>query len=432
MRIASRPVALAFGLLTLLVLAIAPSGHRHAEAAEEATSPVPSPAAPHGGPDFETMANRFPRDADDRADVQWRAFGRRLGLHHSHHVAAYRGYANRERLWVIGRLLENGPVGGPKDDDGWWDNLKATYQRWASDEIPGAKLVLRYAGHEQTVESDDEGYYTASFALDEERPNTDTVGVEYALADRVVTGTHEIALLRPDAQYIVISDVDDTVLETGVTHLLTAARLTFLNNAKTRKPLLGAADLYQALARGTAEEPINPVIYLSNSAWNLYDLIRDFLDLNDLPAGPLLLRDVGLHASTSHHKIETLRALLERFDPLPVVLIGDSGQHDAEIYSEVASEHPNRVLAIYIRDIDPSAESEYDAAVDRLIEHATIGDTPFLRVATSTAIAEHAVGLGLVPPPVVAQVESEVHRDRQRDPLDEEAKILELPGPAEP
>jgi phosphatidate phosphatase APP1 len=220
---------------------------------------------------------------------------------------------------------------------------------------------------------------------------------------------------------MVISDMDDTVIHTGITNILVSAQLTFLYNAKTRKPLLGVGELYRSLALGTQGEPHNPVFYVSNSAWNMFDLLRDFLDLNDLPAGPLLLRDIGFNANSSDHKIDSLRRLLSRFPELSAVLVGDSGQHDAAIYATAAREFPGRVRAIYIRDVDPETDSKYDVNVDGLIADSQKLGIPFLRVRDSSQIADHARTIGLVSEADISEIEAGVELDRQRDSVMEEA-----------
>ena len=368
------------------------------------------------------QASRALDNVDEYVDIQWRRFVRRMRFGQPRHIAAYGGYANRRRLWVSGRLLANRPYGGPREDDGWWDNLTATYNRWESDEIPGARIRLVHGDRTKLVTTDEEGYFHADFRIRQDSPQAGQVVALHEVGDRTLMAIHPVSLLEDRARFVLVSDMDDTVIHTGITDLLVAAQLTFLNNARTRKPLPGVASLYQALALGVGGDERNPVIYLSNSAWNMYDLLRDFLDLNELPEGPLLLRDIGRSSDSEDHKIETLRRLLRRYDPLPFMLIGDSGQHDAAIYSRVAEEHPDRVHAIYIRDIDPEDDSRYDGSVDGFIE-ASRADIPFLRVRDSAQIARHAAEIGLMNPSLVAGVEAAVIIDRQRDSLAEETSI---------
>ena len=116
------------------------------------------------------------------------------------------------------------------------------------------------------------------------------------LADRrrEISAEHEIVSPDDAAQSGVISDLDDTVIETNVTSFLTAAKLTLLGNAKTRKPLEGVAALYSSLHLGAAGRPLNPIFYVSSSPWNLYDLLCEFLQLNEIPKGPIFLGDYGI------------------------------------------------------------------------------------------------------------------------------------------
>ncbi len=142
----------------------------------------------------------------------------------------------------------------------------------------------------------------------------------------------------PGARFGVISDVDDTVLVTGATDAVGMARTVFTGNALSRMTFDGVAELYRAL-RG---EQGNPIFYVSSSPWNLYDLLDDFLALNGLPAGPILLRDWGLSSiellptDHHHHKLGTIHAILSTYPDLPFLLLGDSGQQDPEIYAQIA------------------------------------------------------------------------------------------------
>lgn len=357
---------------------------------------------------------------EEYADVRWRRFADDMGIKQARHIAAYGGYGNREHVWVRGRLLANRPVQGPMEDDNWWENLSATYQRWESDEIPGATILLEYGNQRREVVTDSEGYYEAVFDLKDGQSTDDAVVARHPTGDRTLVALHRVYIPPPDSEFMVISDMDDTVIHTGITDLLIAAQLTFLYNAKTRKPLLGVGELYQSLVRGSQGGVENPVFYVSNSAWNMFDLLRDFIDLNDLPPGPLLLRDIGLGAGTADHKMKTLRKLMRRFSDFPAVLVGDSGQHDASIYSQLAQEFPARIKAIYIRDVDPHEDSEYDQSVDAIIKQNEALGVPFLRVVDSAQIAEHATRIGLLSPTEVDEIKQDVEDDRQRETLAEE------------
>ena len=154
------------------------------------------------------------------------------------------------------------------------------------------------------------------------------------------------------------------------------------------------------------------------------------MELNAIPCGPVFLRDLGTDTgkfikTPGHgHKLERAKGLIERFPDLRWVLLGDSGQADAELYAEAARTFGERIAAIYIRDVDPDDESALDVAVDAHITRIAGTRVPMLRVKDSFAIAEHAAALGLIEPAAVAGIADEVRRDARR-PTEGEAAVEE-------
>ena len=151
------------------------------------------------------------------------------------------------------------------------------------------------------------------------------------------------------------------------------------------------------------------------------------MELNGIPAGPVFLRDLGtdegkfLKTRGHGHKLERAKSLIERFPERRWVLLGDSGQADAELYSEAARTYGDRIAAIYIRDVDPQADSDRDLRVDGHIQRVGASKVPMLRVADSLTIAEHAASLGLIANAARDPVAHEVQRDRNRPELGEAA-----------
>jgi phosphatidate phosphatase APP1 len=179
-------------------------------------------------------------------------------------------------------------------------------------------------------------------------------------------------------------------------------------------PFEGVAAFYRALHRGLEGRPRNPVFYVSSSPWNLYDLLVDFLTLKGLPKGPLLLRDLGLDRQkfikSGHgtHKIAQVDRLFEMYPDLPFILIGDSGQHDPEIYKQVVERDPDRVLAIYIRDVSTPRRAREVQALATDVEAAGV---PMQLVPDTEAAAEHAVAKEFIPESALPRV----HRAKVSD-----------------
>lgn len=371
---------------------------------------------------------------DDVLDALRRRFNTRLGRNRPHHIAAYRGFADGSGAELTGRVLANPPLGGPLEHDDWWDNLLNTYRRFGSDEVPGAALLVEFRGVRTATTTDHEGYYRIATAV----PPAEVDGLwgeaSVMLADGSLGTPQPVLQILPQARIGVISDIDDTILHSGVTHWKTAAQLTFLENARTRKPLPGVALFYQTLQAGADRSGRHPLFYVSSSPWNLYDLLEEFMALNAIPPGPVFLRDLGTDAgkfikTPGHgHKLEQARALIRRFRGLRWVLLGDSGQADAELYAEAAGEFGDRIAAIYIRDVDPDLDSPFDTATDAHIQRIAGTGVPMLRAGDSLAMARHAASLGLIDPASLPAIAAEVQRDRQRPSLAEAATATALAG----
>ncbi|NJL88304.1 MAG: App1 family protein [Leptolyngbyaceae cyanobacterium SM1_1_3] len=178
-------------------------------------------------------------------------------------------------------------------------------------------------------------------------------------------------------------------------------RIAYMGNARTRSPFPGVAPFYQALQRGDSEQISNPIFYVSSSAWNMYDLFTEFLELQDIPPGPLLLKDTVLslesllHFDHAIHKHEKIEPILNCYPDLPFLLIGDSGQQDAEIYTQIAQDYEGQIAAIYIRDVsqqNPKRQRELQA----IAQQARQAGTQFLVIADTEMAAIHAAEQGWI------------------------------------
>jgi phosphatidate phosphatase APP1 len=130
------------------------------------------------------------------------------------------------------------------------------------------------------------------------------------------------------AQFGIISDMDDTVVQTDVTRWARVLGAVLFGNAHTRLPFRGVAAFYRALEVGTGGAR-NPLFYVSSSPWNLYDLLLEFLTLGQIPLGPLNLRawrgGAGELFPSEHgaFKQGEIRRILDTYRELSFILIGD-------------------------------------------------------------------------------------------------------------
>jgi phosphatidate phosphatase APP1 len=150
----------------------------------------------------------------------------------------------------------------------------------------------------------------------------------------------------------VISDIDDTIKMTRVDDRNLMLRNTFLEEFK---PVEGIAEVFQTWHKTHAAH----VCYVSASPWQLYDPLVAFLQTNRFPSGTICLQNFRLKDETALNvfqkpgkfKAATIEPLLKRWPMRKFVLVGDSGQEDPEVYGSLARKFPNRVAAIFIRNV---------------------------------------------------------------------------------
>jgi phosphatidate phosphatase APP1 len=312
-------------------------------------------------------------------------------------VWPYLTYGTGPSMFIKGRVIEARMIRETRADASRWENFRNTLRRFRSDEVRGASVRVQVGQDAKTLLTDDEGFFEGWLSpkyLNE--GYLQTLHVELlAPLRREQTQTHffgQVIVPPPDAAFGVISDIDDTILQSDATRLLLMARKVLFGNARTRLPFEGVASFYHAL-----HQEKNPMFYVSSSPWNLYDVLIEFLDVNAIPLGPLLLRDWGMSASeslpTGHaaHKLKLITQILDTYPALPFILIGDSGQEDPEIYSQVVSQYPGRILAVYIRDV---SEGRKNQKISDLAQRVLEAKSELLLVPDTSVAEKHARSRG--------------------------------------
>lgn len=339
----------------------------------------------------------------------------RLGGHDGLHVATYRTYGTIDRLRVAGRVLRDGAEAATPTESGALANLRATYRRFETDEVPGARLEVSLGTSTVQVSADAEGYFAVDLVpASPVTPGAHVLQVELLAPRGPAPVIADATVLVPDAgaRFGIISDIDDTVIRTDVVDPLRLARSILLGNAHTRLPFPGVAAFYRALHGGANGDAANPLFYVSSSPWNLYAQLDEIFRLRDIPTGPLLLRDWGLSSSealpTRHagHKRAEIDRILETYPAMPFILVGDSGQEDPEIYAGVMRDHPGRVMAAYIRDV--SVVDARRAAIGELADALRAEGGTLLLTSDTLGAARHAAEKGWITSDALCAVVREV------------------------
>lgn len=376
--------------------------------ATERVAPTPAAAKEH-----QALHHRLAKTAGVVARAALRTLTDPGGRHPM--IVPYIGFGNPGKLWVKGRVLDESLFREQNGEDSRWSNFVALYQRLESDEVAGARVRAHFQGQTVDTVSDRGGYFSFDIVPPQALAGgTHTVELELPDSDEPARTTAEVIVAPASARFGIISDIDDTVLWTNVTNKLNMALMLARSNAHTRKPFKGVAAFYRALKRGASGNEDNPVFYVSSSPWHLFGPLVEFLRVQGIPLGPLLLRELGMRQVfklTSHgnHKLEKIGLILSYYPELQFVLIGDSGEQDPEIYADVVRRHPNQVKVIYIRNVNPDP-ARIDA-LDKLIEEVSATGTQLILAPDSVFAASHAAAEGLIHIDRLAAVRSDKKED---------------------
>ena len=323
-------------------------------------------------------------------------------------VIAFQSYGTDSHFFARGRALEDESI--DLEANNFWQLVVNSWKRFDTDEIRNIGLDLKLPNNEiLKATTDRKGYFRVEANLNDLEMMTNEEGwLSFELSYNDVNIKRKIQnqnrfpgeLLIPSSkvQYGVVSDIDDTILHTGVVSLLKWRLIynSIFKNAKSRIPLKGSAEFYHKLHRGASGENANPIFYVSHSPWNLYRYLELFLRQNNFPKGPILLRSMSdmlkkKSLNEKPQKQKEILNLIKTYPDLPFILIGDSGEHDPDIYMEIAEAFPDRIIAIYLRSVKHKKKM---LRVKGLVEN--LKTTPMLLVEESQQAIEHAKKNGFI------------------------------------
>lgn len=330
-------------------------------------------------------------------------------------VVPYRGWHAGGVAHLTARCIEKPLFGVPTGRVGTGQVLRANLRRFTVLTLSGVRVRATLGTTSAEFTSDAGGYLHIELPVGELTPGWHVVDIDPVGPSGPERATGRVLVTDPRGGVAVISDIDDTILKTGLTQRWTAAGRTFLRDVADRTPVPDMSTLYAGLARGPAGHHGVPFFYVSTGSWNYYDYLTAFMDLHHFPRGPLFLTDWGptgdrLMRDGREHKRRTIRALIEGSPGHRFLLVGDVGQGDPETYELVAREFPERVagiLLVYVGSHLARRSAEVAARAERLREEGI----PMHYVATATEAVTVAWQLGLVDQATTAQIAHEMgHR----------------------
>ncbi|AEI51268.1 App1 family protein [Runella slithyformis] len=282
-------------------------------------------------------------------------------------VKVYHGYGHKENMILYGHVLAGHSFPQNKYNNNAFINTINLIKLFMVDPMPGARVHLQWGQQDFYTLTEFDGFFKFEWAsATDVEAGWHRVAVHLLSEEGQVltTGVGEI-FVPHSTQYGFISDIDDTVLVSHSATMGKKLRVLFTKNPRARRSFADVVKFYQLLAMAHTEPPVpNPFFYVSSSEWNLYDNLNEFFRHNDLPKGAFLLNTIKkwyqlLQTGTSKHEGKLMRVvrILHAFPKQQFVLLGDNSQKDPEIYTMVANKYPDRIIALYIRNIRPEKEA---------------------------------------------------------------------------
>ena len=301
----------------------------------------------------------------------------------------YFGYRNANRLVLTARALRGSEADWKHRTT--FGKMRRLYRAFASREIAELAVAIEARSGERVARAvrttNSEGFCHFDIELDSDWPLPERSEWESVTLRWTARGRQEEAsglVLVPGTAHDlgIISDIDDTIMETGAHDLLRNWRRVLATMPGERSPVPGSVELYTQLGGARAGEHFEaterPFFYVSSSPWNLFDYLVAFKKAHGLPLGPMMLRDWGFNRATlgggAHgaHKTAAIGQIAGFYPDLRFALIGDSTQADAEAFAEAVKSHPGRFAGVLLRTAPGATVNDAEEAALEAIREAGV------------------------------------------------------------
>jgi phosphatidate phosphatase APP1 len=188
------------------------------------------------------------------------------------------------------------------------------------------------------------------------------------LASEDLSATSEVIITEPTGISL-ISDIDDTIKHSAIG----AGAKEIFRNAFVRElgdlVIKGVKEWYNKMFDMGVK-----IHYVSNSPWQMYPLLVNYFSLANLPPGSFHLKQYsgmlqGIFEPVAERKKATLDRIMNDFPERYFILVGDSGEADLELYVETALRVPDRILAIFIRDVTTSPAQRFFDQSNQILQN---------------------------------------------------------------
>lgn len=282
-------------------------------------------------------------------------------------IDIYQPYGTTEGVKVVGKVYKKRSVTPENVKDSKFTNIIRSIKYFVADPISDVQVNVNVNGNTVLVKTDKKGYFTTAINTTSIKSGVNTIKANLATtkykADELIQSF--VADNSKSENLSIISDIDDTVKYTGVNNKIQMVKNILLGNSKTDKPYTGVSSLYKGIINGPKSNGTQCMHYVSGSPTQLYKRIKDFFTYQKFPEGSIDLKysDSKIEAKTTdmfEYKTNRIRNIIKTYPNKKFVLFGDTTQKDTEVYVEMEKEFPDRVLGIYINNVN-----KFDQADER-------------------------------------------------------------------
>ncbi|KAL4925079.1 UV-endonuclease UVE-1 [Aspergillus undulatus] len=180
------------------------------------------------------------------------------------------------------------------------------------------------------------------------------------LASEDLSAVKEIEIIEPKGVSM-ISDIDDTVKHSAIANGAKEMCKNVFIRELSDLTIEGVTDWYTEMAKLGVQ-----IHYVSNAPWQLYPLLDRFWKMQY--SGMLQ----GIFEPTMERKKGALEQILQDFPDRQFILVGDSGEADLEVYTDLVMANPGRIIGIFIRDITtPERTHFFEKSINHLEHNAS-------------------------------------------------------------
>ena len=228
--------------------------------------------------------------------------------------------------------------------------------------LPSTPLTVFFynekSSRSRTVYTNEAGHFNLRAALD-----FIPTHVRVLASDRLST-TDEIHITEPQGVSL-ITDVDDTIKHSAIgAGAREVFRNVFIRDLGDLR-IDGVKEWYTKMASMGVK-----LHYVSNMPWQLFPVLMSFLSGAGLPKGSFHLKHYtgmlqGIFEPVAERKKGTLERILSDFPRRRFILVGDSGEADLELYTELVQANPGRILGVFIRDVTTTTtQGFFDSSIN--------------------------------------------------------------------